>query len=205
VIDGSQIKVEGNQVVVITSPPSGVLAGISTVNNDGEVVLIEGNQVIGWGTGIVATSSGKMVAKNSVSSIGVGSNSGPGIDAAGTSVVVGNVVTGGFPTGIHLSGSVRAVGNAVNANLGPGFTTDATFTGTLEKNNIVGNGNTFIADHNCGLDTQTVGLLAKNNYWGAATGPGAPPANDVCSVMGGTATVTPFATKPFSIKAPIKP
>jgi hypothetical protein len=45
------------------------------------------------------------------------------------------------------------------------------------------------------------GLVARNNYWGAATGPGPAPADHVCA---SPADVTPFATKPFAVK-PLKP
>jgi hypothetical protein len=52
------------------------------------------------------------------------------------------------------------------------------------------------------------GLDAKNDYWGAATGPGPDPADDAGSSHsnpnGGSTTVAPFATKPFSVKAPVK-
>jgi len=40
-----------------------------------------------------------------------------------------------------------------------------------------------------------------SNYWGTATGPGPEPADALCS---GT-TATPFATKPFNVKARVKP
>ena len=47
----------------------------------------------------------------------------------------------------------------------------------------------------------TCTLKATNNYWGIATGPGAPPADDAC---GAGATTSPFATRPFVVK-PLKP
>jgi hypothetical protein len=191
-IDGSQIKVEGNQVV--STGLSAGFSGIFTVVNNGEVVLIEGNQVIGWSNGISVTSAGKTVAKNSVSF------NGTGIMAAGASVVVGNVASVN-ETGIEVRDAARAVGNAVYGNRFDGFVINGPFSGTLGKNNIFGNG----MSGNCGLSNATVGVLAANNYWGAATGPGADPADDVCNVAGGTTTVTPFATKPFNVKSHIKP
>jgi len=48
-------------------------------------------------------------------------------------------------------------------------------------------------------------LDVAGNYWGAPTGPGPDPADDACNVGFGTLTVTPFATRPFKVKAPIKP
>jgi hypothetical protein len=187
-IDGTPIKVEGNQVVA-GRIGSGGDVGIFTVNNNGEMVLIEGNQVIEWSVGIFVNSAGKTVAKNSASFNGLF-----GIEAAGASVVVGNVMTANG-IGIQLDGSVRATGNAVYGSnpSGSGFQTLPGFTGTFEKNNMLGNG--------CGLRTETPALPASNNYWGASTGPGGAPADQVCDQDAGTATVTPFATKPFNVTA----
>ena len=71
----------------------------------------------------------------------------------------------------------------------------------IAKNNIVGNGD---GENSCGLGFSGTGLLAADNYWGAATGPGGG-ANIAGCVPGSSVTVTPFATKPFTVKAPIKP
>jgi hypothetical protein len=78
-----------------------------------------------------------------------------------------------------------------------------------EKNDIFANVNCGVQNGSTGGGIDYVGvsgLDATNNFWGAATGPGADPADDTCSVgVGASVTVTPFATKAFSIKAPIKP
>jgi hypothetical protein len=208
-IDATNVTVAGNQVV-----SSMFLSeiGIGTVNAD-ETVLIEGNQVFGWGNaGIETEGAGKTIRGNQVSK-----NCGRGIEALGTSVVVGNVASGngtiggvllqgagGFCRGIGSSGiAVNAPGTVVlgNAAYGnhTGIEVGSTFAGTIRKNNLV-------ANDMCGLRNEgVVGLQAPNTYWGAATGPGAAPADDVCNENSGTTTVTPFATKPFTVKAPIKP
>lgn len=61
--------------------------------------------------------------------------------------------------------------------------------------------------HNyCGVYNFGVPILnATNNYWGTASGPGPNPADEVCNSEPGTTTVTPSATTPFIVKAPIKP
>jgi len=81
------------------------------------------------------------------------------------------------------------------------------FSGKIESNNIFGNVSNAFAGNNCGVINDGVaGLLADKNYWGAATGPGpSRPANDVCNINGGTTITSPFATKPYTIVAPIKP
>lgn len=52
-------------------------------------------------------------------------------------------------------------------------------------------------------DPQGVGLAVIKNYWGSPFGPGPDPADDVCGK--GTATVVPFATTPFDVRARIRP
>ena len=187
-IDASNVVVGGNQVL---GGLANVGTGIDTVVNDGEVVLIEGNQVVGWLQSIVASSSGKTVQKNLVQQSNVG------ISASASSAIVGNVATDNG-SGIVAQDSAEVVGNAAYGNE-QGLSVLPGFTGKLERNNLFGN------KSHCGLTNGGVsGLVAANNYWGAATGPGPDPADDVCNMMGGTTTVTPFATKPFSVKASIK-
>jgi hypothetical protein len=111
--------------------------------------------------------------------------------------VVGNVATANY-FGIQVSGPVTVTSNASYANEAGGFNVGSPFSGVITKNNMFANGT---GAANCGLDNTEINLVAKNNYWGAASGPGAPPADSVC---GTTAIVTPFATKPFTVK-PLKP
>jgi hypothetical protein len=82
------------------------------------------------------------------------------------------------------------------------FFVNPPFTGTITKNNIFANG--AFAALNCGIRANSgATVLAPDNYWGAPTGPGGDPADATCGA--GSVTVTPFATKPFTVKAPIKP
>jgi hypothetical protein len=185
VIDGSDIKVRGNQVV-----SSAGFVGIESLNNGSAIVLIEQNQAIGWELGIHVNDAGGKVSKNQVSL------NTTGIVADGGSVV-GNVANANS-RGIFLRGSASAVGNATYGNLF-GFVVSG-FTGVIQKNNIVGNLSS------CGLiNDGVVGLVATNNYWGAATGPGPEPADAVCNFSGGTTTTTPFATARFAINPSFEP
>lgn len=124
-----------------------------------------------------------------------------GIYDQGDSLVVGNVVTA-TAVGISLEDGAKAVGNAVSGNI-YGIAAQGAeglpFSGSIERNNIA-------SSLYCGVDNEGVPVLnATNNYWGAASGPGPVPADQVCNEEGTTTTVTPFATVPFLVKAPIKP
>jgi hypothetical protein len=201
VIDGANVKVRGNQVlstqvfpIVLTFPRAGIRALF------GEPILIEGNQVLGyWFPGIQAQGTGKTVRKNQVSV-----NFTSGIQAEGDSVVSGNIITA-TAIGIKLLDGAKAVGNAIYGipnGIGIYVDTDSgdrPFSGVIERNNLIGDG--------CGVYNEDVPVLnATNNYWGAASGPGPAPAAQVCHGDEGlTTTVTPFATTPFTVKAPIKP
>jgi len=57
-------------------------------------------------------------------------------------------------------------------------------------------GNTFAGSGtNCGVSNFSgTTLHAANNFWGAATGPGADPADTVCNSEGSSAVTTPFLT-----------
>jgi hypothetical protein len=44
---------------------------------------------------------------------------------------------------------------------------------------------------------------ARNNFWGASTGPGADPADVVC-LAGGSVVASPFLTRPVAV-TPIDP
>jgi hypothetical protein len=72
----------------------------------------------------------------------------------------------------------------------------------IEGNQVIAK-NDVVANWGCGLENSGVsGVLAANNYWGAATGPGP---GSVCDINGGSTVTTPFASKPFRVKARIKP
>lgn len=73
----------------------------------------------------------------------------------------------------------------------------------LEQNNIYGN-NTDLASPRpgCGLLNSNGGQVeAKNNYWGAPTGPGSDPADLLCDLPPNTTTFQPVATKEFRVRA----
>jgi hypothetical protein len=130
VIDGQDIVVRGNQIVRAGFAGFGGY-GIETVNAT-QTILIEANQVTGWGNGVLASGEGKTVRKNQVSRNQVGI-------ATAAASMAGNVVTAN-QVGIILESSAEAVGNAVYAirlRLRCKF---SPLTGALERNNVFGNG-----------------------------------------------------------------
>ena len=210
VIDGSDVKVRGNQVVVVNPPiyPEFITGryGISTVFNDFETILIESNQVIGWEQGMVIRGARKAVSRNHVSYNFRGIDVDGGSGAAGTISVSGNVIGSNFD-GIRATGAVSIAGNAVHGNQIRGIQVASGFSGTIAKNNIFGNGTFATAGgiQNCGLANALPGLIATNNYWGASTGPGPDPADTVCHSGGGTTSTSPFATAPFAVNPEFEP
>jgi len=192
-VNARNVTVRGNQLV--GSAPFLGNTGITATTGD-QTVLIEANQVIGWSEGINVDGTNKTVRGNQVS------QNQNGIVAFGASSVTGNVVTGGSTVSgaaAILRDAVSLFGNGIYGNLGNGIALDSPFSGAIQKNDVFGNGG-------CGLtDTDTPAVVAADNYWGAATGPGPDPADRICNTAAGDLVTMPFATKPFKVKAPIKP
>lgn len=189
VVASTNVAVRGNQVVAIPDPGHADLAGagINAVSAP-QTILIEANQVIGWGIGIATAGTGQTVRGNRVSLCQEG--------IMASSDLLGNVITG---NDIGINGAragSSVVGNALVGN-GTGIFGGG---GLIMKNN-------FLGSLECGLENRSgTAIVAASNYWGAATGPGAAPADRACDGPGGgSTTVTPFATKPFKVKAPFKP
>jgi hypothetical protein len=197
VINADNITVRGNQVVN-TLPEDPVTIGVVGIDATAGAgtILIEENQVINWTAGIFARGGpGTTVSKNHVSL----STNGFGIVAHGTTDVVGNNATANAG-GISLRDAASAVSNVVTGNL-IGIQVESTtpFSGIVEKNNLFGN-------RICGLQNLGApGVQAARNYWGAATGPGADPADEVCNGTGATTIVVPFASKPFAVNPTLRP
>lgn len=117
------------------------------------------------------------------------------INGGSNLVLTGNVASANGSEGFFLNGNdLVLTGNAALGNVTGIYTFSSA---TITQNNLYGNDAT-----NCGLVNDSGGPLdATNNFWGAATGPGPDPADDVCDVpnTNSTTLVTPFATQPFEI------
>jgi hypothetical protein len=189
---GTGIAVAGNQVLGFGAQEDSygnpLFAVGVMVSSDASQVQIQGNQVIGWAYEGIIGAPQTTISKNTVALNGDG-----GIVTEGANAT-GNIVAGNY-TGMSMFSGGTVSGNAILGNYHYGiYASD--ILGTAEQNNIFGNG--------CGVYAQTADLNAENNYWGAATGPGLSPANGTCT---GSAFVSlsPYATTPFIVKAPIVP
>ena len=183
-LDSANVLVRGNMVLGDWTG-NDTIVGIITVND--APVRIEGNHVTNWYAGI-SSRGAAIVSKNHVVAnvLGIASSGG---------IVTGNVSTDNV-AGFYLTATAKATGNASYMN-NSGFIVDRTgtpFTGVVTKNNMFG--------EICGIANYGPGALdLANNYWGDPTGPGGPPASNVCTLSGGGPIITgPFATKPFAVK-----
>lgn len=105
-------------------------------------------------------------------------------------LAIGNVGEGfhmGLDTGVTLRG------NSALGNKSFGMALVST-TATVAQNNIYSNDPLT----NCGLKSVDSTVNAANNFFGAATGPGSDPADNVC-VESGSLVFTPFAPLEFAI------
>ena len=199
-INSNNVFVRGNQVVGFFN---GRGIGITTACTTG-AGNIEDNQVMGWSIGIQPLCGTKTVSRNVVSFNGYG------ILAYTNSPVTDNIALGNSSTGVYITG------NSGSGNIAAGNATGiaGNLNGVLSGNAALGNltgieagetllsavGNNVIGNQ-CGLrHFGFTTVLATNNYWGAASGPGPDPADAVCS---GLATTSPFAATPFNIANPL--
>lgn len=133
----------------------------------------------------------------------------------------GNVAAANEGNGVHLAGfGHHFVGNVVHGNGENGLFVQAGTSGqVIQGNSIVGNGEAGIRtlgpaaeisgnnifgndpEDNCGLLNQSdAAVPAPANFWGAATGPGANPADLACNEGASTTNVEPPASKERKIK-----
>lgn len=145
-------------------------------------------------------------------------NGGSGFNVSGTNVVLtGNVASDNSLDGVEVSASTHSVTithNALLSNERFGLLIAINKSATVTFNNIFGNnmvpvdvfGQTNVT--NVGLanitGTNHPPLGAPDNFFGAATGPGADPADDVGDFNGSKTATGPVATKEIKVK-PILP
>jgi parallel beta-helix repeat protein len=187
-VDAADVRIEGNTIT------GGTEAGITTFHG----TVVRGNFVHDNGRdGLDVQGGGNTVAGNTVVSNLVG------ILLFGTGhLVTDNIVTHNRVNGIELGPpgtDLKVNGNTIVRNRGAGVQVQPArpgdYAGTLiTGNNVYGNG--LVTSANCGVENQHAELVkAERNYWGAATGPGANPADSAC----GNVDAVPFATRAFAI------
>jgi parallel beta-helix repeat protein len=145
--------------------------------------------------GLSVNGSGHTVSDN------VASGNRLGFEVSFSGQFTGNIASSnGDVGGIYINASVIEIRrNAVIGNGGVGIFVSGQDV-TITDNNIFGNGT---LGSNCGLlNVSGTGVMAPNNYWGAASGPGLDPADAIEEGCGGhpyPTLVDPVATKPFNI------
>jgi hypothetical protein len=191
------VEARGNKS--IDNAGVGILA--MTYSGSGYVVATN-NFVTGNHDGIVV---GSIASHRIVGNRILGNNAGLQVNY-GTSRITGNYVSGN-----RVGASINGFSNDVTLPRGPQLTRNHfvgnrangvdVFSGppgilpVLRENNIFGNGN-------CGVThlSETLQLDARNNFWGAATGPSFnEPADPTCGVYQPVRS-TPFATSEFAIR-----
>lgn len=120
-----------------------------------------------------------------------------GFSVSGDGVIFdGNVAQGNF-TGLSMYSDVAVSRSSFMGNAGAGVWVKlpGSGTGSVTTSNFLGNGN--FSYPNCGVFDEAAGTTTfEGNWWGAASGPGADPADAKCN---GTMPTT-FADKPISVK-----
>ena len=207
-----------NKGFTLRVPGGANTTGISVVNNATGVV-VAGNVVVGpvnFGIGLIAIGTqardnrivcssnsgigffailgtGTVIDRNTVEGCGQGFVAGgPGL------VLTRNLAIGNNSTGFNLADFTEFTRNAAIGNVGAGVVLNSGSTpGLMQSNTFAGNGLALGA--NCGVQNNTGGtVIATGNFWGAPTGPGADPADQVCNAVGSTTVTSPFATTDFT-------
>jgi len=186
VVDGQANVAAGNQAFGNAGP------GFSIVFGSG--LTLTGNLSTDNLTGFLVAGPQHLLADNTAAANDVGIS----LIGAGLVTLTRNVVSGSTFEGVFLSGDGHVfTRNAVRGSRGSGVLVESADTSTLTVtgNTLVGNG---AGGTNCGLELNaTTGdpLVATGNFWGAASGPGADPADLACDA----AVAIPFATKEIKV------
>lgn len=184
-------------------------------------VVMAGNHLLGAnGRGVTSRGTGNTIRDNvaignalegirleagsDTISGNVSQGNGQGIEfafASSGNIVTKNIVQGNAGVGIRILASTSnfITSNAIVGNLQAGVQFLFDSTSTLTGNSIYGNGRD---GSNCGVENPGLGAIgAAGNFWGAATGPGADPADAACNTGAGSIATTGFLTKPVNVLA----
>jgi hypothetical protein len=187
------VRVTGN---VLHGPSTGI--GIVI---EGDSAVIKDNVVRDWGQGVWAAGPGYTLTGNAiVRNLGRGLIVSAGGDHG---TVSGNAIIGHTFVGVWVLNEVNGVTltrNAIHGNsecgvrIGQLDPSPGPQGVVVTQNNIYGNGDLA----NCGLEHlgQAAPVQASRNFWGAATGPGDDPADEI---VGNDVVVAPVATTRFNI------
>jgi parallel beta-helix repeat protein len=190
-------------------------SGIS-VDEIASDVTVEGNIVTGFGRGIDVAGSNSVIKHNIATGNGEGLNIHGNRNTAAENVSIANFGGGG----ILVGGTGQIIRqNICNANTFTGIRVAEGTNHQVRRNSAIGNGNEgvsldfparatvtrnnlFGTSSNCGLkNNNNVGIVATENFWGAASGPGEDPADDVCNLGVATTATSGFLRKEVRVSA----
>jgi hypothetical protein len=193
-------RTESDNVRLVDNIASGI--GIQGFVVSGANAWVHGNVASrNGGPGFIIFGSGHHVAGNIANATAYS-----GYEIGGSFTFTTNYSVGNGQNGLRLEPSSSSPlatirYNAILGSKGPGISLIPLANTIVERNNIYGND---AAGDNCGMiNRSTTPMTVGNNFWGAATGPGADPADTVCAEPGAAViTVNEFATTQFHIPPP---
>jgi hypothetical protein len=154
-----------------------------------------GIEVMGTGHSLISNTG--QGAENETGSIGI---SGSGHALTNNILLMGtNGMTINASSGVIIRGNSLLAGRGITLNPGSNV--------AINENNFFGHNNLYgrpdPATANCAVFNYSgASVDATNNFWGAASGPGPNPADEVCDGPGSSTVVAPFATQQFAIRSP---
>jgi hypothetical protein len=216
---GLYVNTSGTTIggTIVDTCYSGFMVGSASGNGMAAGTVLKGNAAVNAPMGGFLVNDETAVVKGNLAK--ANSFTGFGILGGAYSVITKNVAVGNLGYGFFLAipGASLAsfTKNAAVGNADAGVFVAATGTApaslTVAQNTIYGNGvHPQYPPTNCGLVTQNSGVEtltvdADGNYWGAATGPGADPADaagGTCSAGTVTLNLTESASSEIKVKPP---
>jgi len=180
-VAATDVRIEDN---VVTAVLYGVTTGPATSR-----LTLTGN-VISARRGVVVFGIASSVVQNVIEGV----PGGTGVELAGEGGLLSDNVVTGTATGASVQAGTATVRRNTFAANGVGLVIlNSGPSLAITSNNFLGNVGPF---GNCGLFAKQPGLVAKGNYWGSETGPGADPADDVCQ---NSVVTAPFSRTPVPI------
>ena len=189
----------GMSIQARDSATSVLIADNIAIDNDfgistrGRAVSVVRNFALGNIVGMAFTDS---TVVNNIAT----ANSNEGMILAGrNSTLRDNVMVGNPDAGLDVgiaAGSTISHNTITGSRFGVNVGDTSGETVAVTSSNLYGN-------DACGLiNTSATVAQAVNNFWGATSGPGPRPADQVCNYNGSTTIVSPFATTEFPIYHP---
>lgn len=217
IVRGNDVRIAGNIVTaneahgIILDVGIGAVVADNTIAGNGKLGLfakpeiddarIERNHIVGnghAGDGGGIESHGSLLVRGNV----ITASTGDGIVvAAGVASILGNRVTGNDGSGVVVEATAitSITGNALTGNTKFGVQLLPNAAAVVNENDIYGNDPHGL---NCGiLNATSMTIEGIRNFWGAASGPGAHPADATCNVLiNSIVLVDPVRTKPIKLR-----